>query len=229
MTPGRWWARRWLQAVAVKGSARGRACAKEGHVLSCDFGAGRVAAKVRGGWESRLILDPFDELQWRRVLDGLTRRPVQAARLLAGEMPADLEALFADAGVSLVPRGGVAATCTCPSSSEDGTCVHPAAVAHAAADALSADPFLLFALRGRTRTELLAALRGAPAASVLPSDPALFYATPSLEGFAPDLAAPPADVVLARLGAPANLPSFADALAPAYEAIARHAARVIGG
>lgn len=229
MTPGRWWARRWLQAVAVKGSRQGRACAKEGQVLSCDFGAGRVAARVQGGWESRLIVDPFDELQWHRVLDGLTRRPVQAARLLAGEMPEDLESLFADAGVSLVPRGGVAARCTCPSSTEPGGCVHPAAVAHAAADALSADPFLLFALRGRTRTELLAALRGAPATSVLPSDPALFYATPSLEGFAPDLIAPPTDVVLAGLGAPASLRDFASALAPAYETIARNAGRVIGG
>jgi len=226
MTPGRWWAKRWLQAMAVKGISRGRTLARGGHVLSCDFAPGRVAARVQGPCEVRLLVDAFDEMQWRRVLDGLTRRPTQAARLLAGEMPSDLADLFADAGLSLLPRGGVSATCSCRSS--DGSCEHVAAVTCVAADALAEDPFGLLVLRGRTRGQLLAALRGAPTATVLPADPSLFYATPSLDGFEVDVAAPLTEAVLARLGAPGDWPAFADALAPAYEAIALQASRLMG-
>lgn len=226
-----WWSRRWLQTMqavgAVKKISRGRACAKEGHVLSCDFTPGRVAARVQGSqqlpWEVRFMVDAFDELQWKRVLDVLSRRPVHAARLLAGEMPADLEGVFEEAGLSVLPHRGVAATCTCPS--EEASCKHVAAVCYVVADALEEDPFLLFTLRGRTRVQVLGALRGG-ASPGLPSDPSLFYAMPSLDGFDVDLACPPSDVAVARLGAP--WPSFGEALAPAYDVVARQAARVIG-
>lgn len=65
---------------------------------------------------------------------------------------------MAAAGLSLLPRPGeVGPRCTCPDEADP--CKHSAAVCYLIADALDADPFLVFLLRGRTRDEILAGLR----------------------------------------------------------------------
>ena len=74
-----------------------------------------------------------------------------AARLLAGEVPAELEAVFDGAGVPLLPRtwNDLHASCSCPDC--ENPCKHIAAVLYVFADRLDDDPWLLLAWRGRTR------------------------------------------------------------------------------
>ena len=78
-----------------------------------------------------------------------------AARLLAGEVPPELEGVFADAGVALLPArwSDMRASCTCPDW--ENPCKHLAATLYVFADRLEADPWLLLAWRGRTREQLL--------------------------------------------------------------------------
>jgi hypothetical protein len=68
------------------------------------------------------------------------------------------------AGVELLPVAGeIGPRCSCPDWADP--CKHAAAVIYLVSDVLDADPFALFLLRGRTREEVLAALRLRRAAS----------------------------------------------------------------
>jgi len=82
------------------------------------------------------------------------------ARLLAGEVPADLEEVFRAAGVALFPGTWkeLRSRCSCPDW--ESPCKHIAAVLYVFADQLDTDPWLLLAWRGRTPEELLDPLRG---------------------------------------------------------------------
>lgn len=82
------------------------------------------------------------------------------ARLLAGEVPADLEEVFDAAGVALFPRTWkeLRAHCSCPDW--ENPCKHIAAVLYVFADQLDTDPWLLLAWRGGTRDQILDPLRG---------------------------------------------------------------------
>jgi uncharacterized Zn finger protein len=143
--------------------SRGRSYARSGQVLSLDIGTGHVTASVQGSrvkpYKVRLTIDPLTTKQWRRVEDVLAARAVFRARLLAGEMPAEIEEVFADCGTPLFPRtaAGLAMTCSCPDW--EVPCKHLAAVCYVLAEAFDTDPFAMLAWRGKGRDELLAALR----------------------------------------------------------------------
>lgn len=231
----RGWSRRWVQAVQAVGCvgriSRGRAGHKAGHVLAHTVGAGRITARVQG-FDVSFTVDTFDDLQWRRVVERLRQRPLYTARLLAGEVPPEIETVFADAGLALVPQRGMAAACTCPSA--ETSCAHVAAVAYAAGEVFEADPFLLFTLRGRTRDLLQSALRGASRVdSAPPVDPRSFWTAAPPDALHVDVSAPHAPhAALTRLGAPAEWCSgddLARVVSPALDAVARKAARVLGG
>lgn len=236
---GQGWGRRWLQALKAGGRveplSRGRASLREGEVRDVAVGPGRVTATVVTAdalaCEVRLEVEVFDHLQWRRLVAALRDQPLGSARLLAGEVPNDVEALFTEVGTPLLPGRDLSATCSCRAAT---ACVHVAAVCHALAARLDDDPFVLFALRGRTRAQLLAVLRPGGAAVIveapLPVDPRRFYGE-ELEGFDVDCTPPQAPAaVLARLGGPApeiDGARLRDALAPAYAWIAAQASRII--
>jgi hypothetical protein len=86
-----------------------------------------------------------------------------AAQLLAGEVPANLEAAFAEAGVALFPHrwADLQVRCGCPDDAEP--CKHIAAVLYVFAQQLDGDPWLLLAWHGRDRQTLLQALQQGPA------------------------------------------------------------------
>jgi uncharacterized Zn finger protein len=84
-----------------------------------------------------------------------------AAELLAGAMPREIDEAFASARASLFPseERDLETSCSCPDWAKP--CKHVAAVHFVLGEALDRDPFLLFELRGRGKTEVLAALRRA--------------------------------------------------------------------
>src|SRR5262249_59316037 len=91
---------------------------------------------------------------WRKVVKKLTEQPLFAAKLLAGEMPQDIEPIFTAAGLSLFParQNDLKTRCSCPDSSNP--CKHIAAVYYLLGEEFDRDPFLMFTLRGLTREEL---------------------------------------------------------------------------
>lgn len=97
--------------------------------------------------------------QWASVDRALAARVGFVARLLAGEVPPDLEDVFRDASVELFPVSWSAldARCSCPDW--ENPCKHIAAVLYVFADQLDDDPWMLLAWRGRTRDQLLDPLR----------------------------------------------------------------------
>jgi uncharacterized Zn finger protein len=173
-----WWSRRFidlLESFRLGGRLdRGRRYARAGQVLDLQVAAGLVSARVQGSrvrpYRVRLetpVLAPSD---WKRVEQAMAGRAAFAARLLAGEMPHDIEETFAAAGVSLFPASprNLASSCSCPDWSNP--CKHVAAVYYLLAEAFDDDPFLIFAWRGRTRSELLGRLRALRGSDTSPAE-----------------------------------------------------------
>jgi uncharacterized Zn finger protein len=81
-----------------------------------------------------------------------------AAKLLASEMPEDVETAFDGVGLSLFPerRKDLATECSCPDWSNP--CKHIAAVYYLLGEEFDRDPFLIFRLRGMSREELVGRL-----------------------------------------------------------------------
>jgi uncharacterized Zn finger protein len=162
-----WWAERWIEAlekvVAAGRLNRGRTYAREGQVLSLDEVNGAVQARVQGTrprpYKVTIKLKPLSDRQWNKVIDALAPQALFAAQLLAGEMPQEIDAVFAAAGSSLFPvtAGELETECSCPDWANP--CKHVAATHYILAEQLDEDPFLLFRLRGRSQEQVMAALR----------------------------------------------------------------------
>lgn len=158
-----WWARRWLavlEALAIGGRlSRGRSYARRGQVMDIAIEPGLVRARVQGSrkvpYEVAIQVAPLSPADWRRLAEVLAKEAVFLARLLAGEMPADIESAFAKAGLSLFPSrlSELQTTCSCPDVSNP--CKHIAAVYYLLGEEFDRDPFLIFRLRGTTRDDLL--------------------------------------------------------------------------
>jgi len=161
-----WWSRRFIDVLESFGLqtrlSRGRNYARSGQVLTLDIGTGHVTARVQGSrikpYQVKLTVDPLTTRQWRRVEEALAARAVFRARLLAGEMPAEIEEVFADCGTPLFPKSikDLEMNCTCPDW--EVPCKHLAAVCYVLAEAFDDDPFAMLAWRGKGRPDLLAAL-----------------------------------------------------------------------
>lgn len=198
-----WWARRWVEALESfnVGSrlSRGRAYARRGQVTSVDIAGGRVRARVQGSrsrpYRVEIRLKRLTRRQRRVLAETLSRRPLLLARLLAGEMPPEMEEVFREAGVSPFPEGAadLTADCSCPDWMTP--CKHIAAVHYLLAEELDRDPFLVFSLRGVERGEL-ADLAGGGGKSGPPSaeaDPEVLQGTAGTAGGGQEPAGDPDD------------------------------------
>jgi uncharacterized Zn finger protein len=163
-----WWAQRWIRLLERFGWSarlnRGRAYARHGNVLDIDVQSGLVRAKVQGSrkqpYRVEIGLKPLSRSDWDRVFHLLRRKAVYAAKLLSGEMPRDIEEIFKAAEVPLFPKSGedLAMSCTCPDWASP--CKHVAAVYYVLGSEFDRDPFLLFELRGKSKEQVMSALRG---------------------------------------------------------------------
>jgi uncharacterized Zn finger protein len=162
-----WWSRRFIELLESFGIGsrlqRGLDYARAGQVVELDVEPGIVLAKVQGSrftpYRVRIRPQAFSEHQWRRAEKAIAARALTLATLLSGEMPADIEEVLAAAKLSLLPTSyeELRVSCTCPD--EANPCKHAAAVYYVLAQRLDAQPFALFAMRGRTEEELLEHLR----------------------------------------------------------------------
>ncbi len=132
-------------------------------MIDLGIGAGLVVAQVQGTRRTpygvQITMPAASDERWAAIVETLAGQAGYAARLLAGELPHEIEDVFAQAGVALFPERGshLITTCTCPDWATP--CKHAAAVCYLMAEAFDDDPFLLLAFRGREREALLAELR----------------------------------------------------------------------
>ncbi|TDB77046.1 SWIM zinc finger family protein [Micromonospora sp. KC723] len=185
-----WWSRRFLEVLEsfALGTrlTRGRAYARRGQVLRLDVAPGRVEATVQGSraapYRVTIELPTFPAALWERVERDLAAQAFFSARLLAGDLPAELEQVFADAGAPLFPGGvrELAQRCDCPDAAVP--CKHLAAAFYLLAEAFDADPFELLHWRGRSRAALLDRLRALRARATAPSHPDGAGAAPAPAG-----------------------------------------------
>jgi len=247
-----WWSRRFIGVLETYGMAsrlaRGRSYARAGQVLDFELSQGKVSAQVQGSrvrpYQVRIGVLPLTKAQWRRVRERLASQALFRAKLLAGEMPHEIEDVFAECGTPLFPRssGDLDMHCSCPDWGVP--CKHLAAVCYVLAEEFDRDPFAMLAWRGQARDELLAALRElqaarsgtAPAAGAVDLDvPAAPLAESLADFWSPRLspgrlralsapAVPSAPDLLLRMFPPPPVPvrgqDLAEILTPAYHRLA---------
>lgn len=167
ITDREWWVQRWLELLDSyrfkKRLERARIYAREGNVLSIEFQKAQAIALVQGSepepYQVSLSLDPFTDEDWEFIIKTMSEKAIFSAQLLAGEMPETIERVFVSNGLSLFPftLSDVRSRCSCPDKANP--CKHIGAVYYQLADRFSEDPFVIFQLRGRTKTQILDNLR----------------------------------------------------------------------
>lgn len=246
-----WWAKRWIQVLEsfhIGGRLqRGRSYARRGQVLSIVIDKGQVKASVQGSdprpYRVTIALPVLSSQNWQKLVKALSQQALFSAKLLAGEMPQDIEQAFSDSGLSLFPANmkELKTDCSCPDWSNP--CKHIAAVYYLLGEEFDRDPFLIFKLRGMSREELVGLLKSVggesaskkktkaratndqtetpPSPEPLAADVARFWDGGELpEDLFGEVAIPPVPAALAkRLG---NFPfwrgeeRFLDAITPVY-------------
>ena len=242
-----WWAKRWIAVLESFniGSrlGRGRSYARRGQVTAIQIAPGKVTAKVQGSrpqpYAVTIEIDKLTAKDWDKLVGELNAQAAFAAKLLAGEMPQDIEAVFKKAGLSLFPTAlkDLKTDCSCPDYSNP--CKHIAAVYYLIGEEFDRDPFLLLRLRGGDREAIVGRLsagagtkpsvaEAAPPATPerLPADATAFWACGPLPAESSGEVRPPpvSAVGPKRLG---GFPfwrgtdRFLDTLVPTYSAAAR--------
>ena len=162
-----WWSQRFIAVLESYGMSgrlqRGRTYARKGQVIEFALSVGKVTARVQGSrpapYKVTIGVLPLTTAQWKTVEARLAGAALFRAKLLAGEMPAEIEEVFAECGTPLFPRSAsdLDMRCSCPDW--EVPCKHLAAVCYVLAEAFDDDPFEMLAWRGRGKEELLAPLR----------------------------------------------------------------------
>ncbi len=162
-----WWSQKWvsiLESISLSNRLqRGRNYARRGQVMDFKLRSGKVEAKVQGSvsrpYSIEIIIKPFNSEGWNRIIKKLSKEAFFAAKLLAGEVPRDIEDIFDAVGLSLFPQSSkdIETYCSCPDTANP--CKHIAAVHYILAEEFDVNPFMLFKLRGMTKKEIILALR----------------------------------------------------------------------
>ena len=156
-----WWARRWLEVLERMGLGarlgRGKHYAVSGQVTGMRLEGPHVEAQVVGTRP-----DPYRVTIDFRVPEGAAREaivsrikgePMLAARLIADDMPTEVEQAFRDCGLDFFPGGKLApgvydmtTACSCPDYANP--CKHVSAVLLILGEEIARRPMTLLELRG---------------------------------------------------------------------------------
>ena len=156
-----WWARRWVEVLERMGLGarlgRGKHYAVSGQVTGMRLEGPHVEAQVVGTRP-----DPYRVTIDFRVPEGAAREaivarikgePMIAARLIADDMPTEVEQAFRDCGLDFFPGGKLApgvydmtTACSCPDYANP--CKHVSAVLLILGEEIARRPMTLLELRG---------------------------------------------------------------------------------
>lgn len=116
-----WAAARWMRIVEERAPgdqlAEGFEYARAGQTRSIEVRSGMISARVQGrmpqAYKTAVRLPAFTPEQWDKVLSLMIGQAKYAASLLAGELPSNIEDMFAPAGLSLFPADASDLSCSC--------------------------------------------------------------------------------------------------------------------
>ena len=162
-----WWAKRWLAAIESMRLGgrlgRGRNYALSGQVTEMRIEGPEVSAAVVG-----TRADPYsvsisfripDDDTRRRIVGKIRAEPMLVARLLADDLPSEVEGFFREEGLDLFPGGRLApgrydvtTKCSCPDYANP--CKHVTAVLLLLGEEVERRPLALLELRGIAEEDL---------------------------------------------------------------------------
>jgi uncharacterized Zn finger protein len=167
-----WWGSRWIAVLESfdigARMQRGRSYARRGQVLNIRLEPGKVTADVQGSerkpYHVEIRLQTLSDADWQRLGKEFSSKALYGAKLLARQMPLQIEDAFSKLGLSLFPKRheDLKTRCSCPDWSNP--CKHIAAVYYLLAEEFDRDPFLIFKLRGMDEDDLMRWLKAAPEA-----------------------------------------------------------------
>ncbi|MDF5720644.1 MAG: SWIM zinc finger family protein [Rhizonema sp. PD37] len=178
-----WWGDRFIQALEAfteEGRLqRGRSYANGGKVKSFEIEQNHITAQVKGTvnpyfgvykeptYHISIEITPISKTQWKYAIEKLSSKASIVSRLLLNEVPENIEDTFSTLGLYLLPHSkkDFKTKCSCPDSANP--CKHIAGVYYLVASQLDNNPFLLFELRGISKTELQAKLAESSLGKVL--------------------------------------------------------------
>ena len=150
-----WWGLAWcanLERYADFESrlGRGKRYVRTGAVIDLKMEKGRIRAKVQGSrktpYKVEIRISPLSEERCQEIIRKCGQKVENLEKLLAGDFPVELKALFAERdGLFPSPRE-ISFSCSCPDWAL--MCKHVAAVLYGIGARLDENPSLFFELRG---------------------------------------------------------------------------------
>jgi uncharacterized Zn finger protein len=162
-----WWQKRWQDIMEGMGLGarlgRGRHYAASGQVTALRLAGPHVEATVVGTrpepYAVTIDFRPPDETALARIVGRLRAEPMLVARLLADDLPIDVETFFRAEGAHLFPGGklgpgryDMTTRCSCPDYANP--CKHSSAVLLLLGEELARRPATLLELRGISMEDL---------------------------------------------------------------------------
>lgn len=138
--------------------------ARGGQTRRIEYEGGRASASVQGRasrpYRTVVGLTQFSEEDRERVIAAMSDQALYAAKLLAGELPTNIEDLFAPLEMRLFPTEGDDFQVSCSCKEKDKPwCKHAVCTAALLSERLGENPLLIFSLRGLDGEELIERLR----------------------------------------------------------------------
>jgi uncharacterized Zn finger protein len=113
-------------------------------------------------YKTELVLKQFSAHNQEQIIHAMADQMRYAAKLLAGELPSNIEDVFAPLDLRLFPTepSDLSPTCSCPDWKEDEPwCKHAVCLTALLAERLGSEPMLVFDLHGMPGQELIDGLR----------------------------------------------------------------------
>ncbi|QZY29227.1 SWIM zinc finger family protein [Nocardioides coralli] len=160
-----WWGKAWVRAVEEAAYDEpelkaARTLSRSGRIGAVTVDPGRFVASVEEGDDVLTVtgeVPVLDSDQQAAFVEAVAAESGRIGALVTGDLPHPLVEHAEEAGVELLPYGGELATrCSCEPWADP--CHHALAVMYQLAWLVEGDPFVLLALRGIERDDLLARL-----------------------------------------------------------------------
>lgn len=179
-----WIGARWMRIIEESAPAEsialGLRYAADGQTRALDLDTGCVSALVQGrayrAYRTSIETPRLTEEQWGRVVEAIAEHGAIAARLLAGDLPKNIEDVFIPLGLRLFPGAEDELKTECACEHASPWCKHACCAALIVAERLEDDPFLIFELRGLSPVDLRDRLRQRRTAAAAPLGAAPAYA-----------------------------------------------------
>ncbi len=208
-----WWGNRFIEALEEFTDdarlGRGRTYARGGKVLKFQINKSKITATVRGSvnpyfgvykepkYKTSIEIAGISKVKWTKVIKSISSKAAYVSKLLMNEMPDNIENVFSEFELHLLPRRKkeIKTECSCPDFTNP--CKHIAGVYYLVATELDHDPFLMFELRGLSKADLKKELIKTPLGNILsqelrdktiePDERVSYYTEPITEEFTEDI------------------------------------------